>query len=269
MVMQRIFLAIVILLLAAIAGAFGYRVYLNREIREKERIAAETTPEPTPEATPEPTPEPTPTPTVDPEEDPRFYDPEGYLMIANKKHKLPDGYEPADLIELDVPLVHSYENQLREEPGKALMEMFDAAKEDGLRLILGSAYRSAEYQESLYNTYLGRNTKEYVDSVSSRPGYSDHQTGCAVDIGDSTLANYLQQSFENTAEGQWLFENAYKYGFILRYPKDKEDVTGYAYEPWHYRYVGKEYAKEIHEAGEGMTFEEFFGLKGGNYIEYE
>ncbi len=229
---------------------------------------SEPTPEPTAETTPEPTPTPTPEPTPeagnDPEKDARFFNTDSYLIIANKKHKLPDGYEPADLAFPEVDM--RYNNwTMRMEAAVALEEMFAAAEADGVYLVMGSGYRGEEFQRMLYDGYVAEGGQSYADSISSRPGYSDHQTGLATDLCGQDSDYDLTQDFENTTEGRWLAENAWKYGFIMRYPKGKEEITGYAYEPWHFRYITKEEAQKLHEAGENMTFEEFYGLAGGDY----
>jgi len=227
-------------------------------------------PEPTAETTPEPaatpTPEPTPEPTADPETDSRFFDTDSYLIIANKKHKLPDGYVPADLAYPEVDM--RYNNwTMRWDAAVALEEMFAAAAEEDVHLVMGSGYRGEEFQKVLYDGYVAEGGQSYADSISSRPGYSDHQTGLATDLCGQDSDYDLTQDFENTKEGKWLAANAHKYGFIMRYPKGKEDITGYAYEPWHFRYITKEEAQKLHDAGENMTFEEFYGLSGGDYAE--
>lgn len=221
---------------------------------------------PTPESTPEPTAEATPEPTPDAEKDARFFDTDSYLIIANKKHKLPSGYEPSDLAYPEVAM--RYNNwTMRWDAAVALEEMFAAAEEDGVNLVMGSGYRGEAFQKVLYDGYVAQGGQSYADSISSRPGYSDHQTGLATDLCGQDSDYDLTQDFENTKEGKWLAANAYKYGFIMRYPKGKEDITGYAYEPWHFRYVTKEEAQKIHDAGENMTFEEFYGLAGGDYAD--
>ena len=132
-------------------------------------------------------------------------------------------------------------------------------------LILGSAYRSEDYQATLYNGYVEQYGQAEADTISSRPGYSDHQTGLAADISDHDGATYLTQDMEYTPEGEWLKDHAHEYGFIMRYPKGKEDITGYAYEPWHFRYIGVDYATAIYNVDEFYSFEEYFGVEGGDY----
>ena len=205
------------------------------------------------------------TEVYDPETDPKFFDTDSLLVVANKKHRLPVGYEPEDLRQPDVQMLNNC--YLREDCAQALEEMFTGAWNDGIYLVLGSAYRAESLQEQLYNGYVEQYGQEEADTISSRPGYSDHQTGLAVDISDHDASTYLTEEFESTEEGMWLKEHAHEYGFIMRYPKGKADVTGYAYEPWHFRYVGTQTAAEIYEAGEWYTFEEYFGISGGDYAD--
>ncbi len=179
---------------------------------------------------------------------------DGYLLIVNKYNKLGSDYVP-DLVEMDDKYNHNkgyrYMNPIAYEHFK---EMVDAAALDNITLFNISAYRSYDTQNILYNNYVARDGKEAADTFSARAGYSEHQTGLASDINTSSSSAH----FENSKEYAWLQENSYKYGFILRYPKDKEYITGYKYEPWHYRYVGEDVAKYIHETG--ITFEEYYAF---------
>lgn len=196
--------------------------------------------------------------------DSRFTDTSSTLLLANKKHALPDGYEPSDLTPVTVPANKSG-ILMRAEAVNALKEMFDAASADGVTLLAGSGYRSEAYQRQLYDGYVAQYGTARADAISSRPGYSDHQTGLALDISDHDGATFLTSAMENTPEGQWLYKHAHEYGFILRYPKGKEAITGYAFEPWHYRYVGKEWSEKIYAVSPDETFEEYFGVSGGDY----
>ena len=123
--------------------------------------------------------------------------------------------------------------------------MLAAAKQQGFDLVAFSGYRSFEYQTTLYDNYVKRDGQAAADRYSARPGYSEHQTGLAFDIGERGKEVWLTEEFGETPAGQWLFTHAQEYGFILRFPQNKEEITGYMYESWHYRYVGKEVAKEI------------------------
>jgi LAS superfamily LD-carboxypeptidase LdcB len=179
---------------------------------------------------------------------------------------LPEGYEPSDLAYPEVEM--RYNNwTMRWDAAVALEEMFKDAEKDDIHLVMGSGYRSESFQKTLYDGYAEESGSQYADSISSRPGYSDHQTGLATDLCGQDTQYDLTQEFEKTPEGKWLAENAWKYGFIMRYPKGKDKITGYTYEPWHFRYITKEEAKKIHDAGENMTFEEFYGISGGDYAD--
>ena len=175
------------------------------------------------------------------------------LVLTNKFNKLSDDYEPDDLI--DISNVYSYgENQkLRESAYNAFIDMFNAAKKEDITLIVNSSYRSYKDQEETYNDYSNWYGKNEADKIAARPGFSEHQTGLTVDIQTykSTRSN-----FEETDAFKWLQNNSYKYGYILRYPKDLEYLTGYSYESWHYRYVGREVAEYIHN--NNITYDEYY-----------
>ncbi len=198
------------------------------------------------------------------EADEQFYDTDSILVIANKKHALPAGYEPTDLVRPKVDMLN--ECFIRSLAASALEEMFAAAEADGVHLVLGSGYRAETLQRQLYDKYVTQYGREAADSFSSRPGFSDHQTGLAVDISDHDARNYLTEEFENTPEGQWLIQHAYEYGFIMRYPRGKEEITGITYEPWHYRYVGQEAAADIYNGGSWYAMEEYCDVEGGTYV---
>ena len=174
-------------------------------------------------------------------------------LLTNKFYKLENNYEPDDL--KDISNIYSYgENQkLRNEAFNAFIEMFNDAKKENITLIINSSYRSYQEQDEIYNKYVTRYGKEDADIKAAKPGHSEHQTGLAADI---QTYNTTKDNFENTEAFAWLQNNAYKYGYILRYPKDKEYLTGYSYEPWHYRYVGLECAKYIHD--NNITFDEYY-----------
>lgn len=178
-------------------------------------------------------------------------------LIVNKQHGLPSDYVPSNLVKPDVPLTKS-SIMLQEVAADAMKEMFDAAKEDGVKLMIGSGYRSYDYQTTLYNNYVQRDGQKAADRYSAKPGLSEHQTGLAADLSSGDGECYLKGCFKDTKEGQWLAENAWEYGFILRYPEEKEEITGYIFEPWHYRYFGLEQAKLIFDSG--LTVEEYYQL---------
>ena len=152
--------------------------------------------------------------------------------------------------------------QMRAVTATALEQMFSAAKLDGINLQVVSAYRSYSYQQTLYSGYVSEVGQAAADEESARPGYSEHQTGLAVDIGAANGVCVLEACFGSTPEGEWLAANAYKYGFLLRYPADKTAITGYEYEPWHFRYIGTALSDEMHKEGI-QTLEEFFNVSGG------
>ncbi|MBQ1469099.1 MAG: D-alanyl-D-alanine carboxypeptidase family protein [Solobacterium sp.] len=198
-----------------------------------------------------------------PDEDPVFSDVNSLLIVANKTHKLPSGYEPKDLVNAnDLGAKGTIAPYLRREAAEALVKMTNDAYLEGVSLIFSSAYRSEAYQKQLYDGYVASYGVERADRISSRPGYSDHQTGLALDFIEGKGVDFMQE-FENSASGKWLHDNAYKYGFIMRYPKGKDSVTGYAYEPWHFRYVGVDTATKIFSEGDTQTLEEHFGVEGG------
>ncbi len=182
---------------------------------------------------------------------------DGNLILVNKFYHLNSNYIPNDLISLTGQYNKGTNNKMKKEAALALMEMIDGAKLDNIIIYNMSSYRSYEYQNTLYNNYVARDGKQNADIYSARPGYSEHQTGLCADL------NEISDKFDNTDEAKWLKNNAYKYGFILRFPKDKEDITGYKYESWHYRYVGKKAAKIIYN--DNITLEEYYAY----YVEKE
>lgn len=157
------------------------------------------------------------------------------ILIVNKKYSLPSTYGGTDATAL-----------------AALKSLQAAGQSKGFKLGLVSGYRSYQTQKNIYNRYVERWGIEYTDTISARPGHSEHQTGLAFDVGE------LTSSYGETKEGIWLKENCHKYGFIIRYLKGKEDITGYSYEPWHIRYVGVEVATYIME--NDLTLEEYLGV---------
>ncbi|WP_332646359.1 M15 family metallopeptidase [Lysinibacillus sp. 54212] len=165
------------------------------------------------------------------------------VLIASKKYPLPKTFNPGE-----DPTARA-----------ALNEMIAAAKKDGFVLVAFSGFRSYEYQNTLYTNYVNRDGKEAADRYSARPGYSEHQTGLSFDIGEKGQEDlWLTSEFGETEAGRWLVNNAHKYGFILRYPKGKENVTGYMYESWHFRYLGKELAEKVYQSR--LTLEEYLKI---------
>lgn len=174
------------------------------------------------------------------------------LVLVNKYHQLPSDFMQYNLVTMERKYTAGDGKQYLLAGGayEKYVEMSDAAKKDGLSMRVVSAYRTEDYQRNLYNNKVRTTGKVNADNYSARPGHSEHQTGLAVDI------NSTKGAFEYTAEFKWLQKHAHEYGYILRYPKGKEWITGYAYEPWHYRYVGTDAAKIIYE--EGITYEEYY-----------
>jgi D-alanyl-D-alanine carboxypeptidase len=195
-------------------------------------------------------------------------DPASPWVVVNKQHPLqPKTYIPSDLVTPTVPLrVPGNESmQLRSSTAKALETMFSAAKTDNINLMISSGYRSYTYQVNLYGSYVSSIGQASADTQSARPGFSEHQTGQALDIEPTSRKCEVAQCFADMPEGKWLVTNAYHYGFILRYTPADVAVTGYESEPWHYRYVGIPLATEMHTTGVA-TLEQFFGVSGGqNY----
>ena len=159
-------------------------------------------------------------------------------------------WEPSDLVEF-------YGHQLRTEAAKAADTMIDAAVTDGVTLLVSSAYRSYAVQQQTYQYWVSVNGQQVADQLSARPGYSEHQTGLAIDFA-SPEGCRLEECYRDTLAGQWLAKNAPRYGYILRFPNGRQSVTGYHFEPWHYRYVGVQIAQEYVSSG-AKTFEEFIG----------
>ena len=176
-------------------------------------------------------------------------------VIINKKHTLPEDYEPGDLVSPNVMKMKD-SCTMREEASKALEKMFEAASDEGLKLLLVSGYRSYSYQKSLFDIYTARDGEEAANRYSAKAGQSEHQTGLAADLGAADQACLLKECFKDSEEGKWLKENSYLFGFILRYPQEKEEITGYVYEPWHFRYIGLQEAYLVHESG--LTLEEYY-----------
>ncbi|MEO5627965.1 MAG: M15 family metallopeptidase [Candidatus Saccharimonadales bacterium] len=188
-------------------------------------------------------------------------DPNSQWVIVNKQRPLPAGYAPNDLVVPSVGLrlaAGNQEMQVRKVTAAAMQAMFGEAKKAGYNLLLASGYRSEDFQKNLYNGYVAQKGQALADTDSARPGHSEHQTGLAFDVGRADRKCEVDPCFGDTAEGQWVATNAHKYGFVVRYPANKQGVTGYIAEPWHLRYVGNDLATEVYQAG--LTLEEFFSL---------
>lgn len=166
-------------------------------------------------------------------------------IIVNKQYGLNEDYTYLDNEELYNKATNNFE------------KLKSDASKNGLVISCRSRYRDYYSQKYIYEKNK-KKSQSTADTFSAKPGYSEHQTGLAFDVINSDSTKSLKTSFQYTKEYKWLKDNAYKYGFILRYPKGKTDITGYIFEPWHYRYVGEELSKKIYESG--LTLEEYFGI---------
>ncbi|MCM3172495.1 MULTISPECIES: D-alanyl-D-alanine carboxypeptidase family protein [Paenibacillus] len=180
------------------------------------------------------------------------------VVLVNKKRNLPSTYTPQDLVVPNIPFSFSGSSpkkQMRKVAATAIEKLFAAAKKDGIDIKAVSGYRSYATQKSIFDRNASIKGEAVANKTSARPGQSEHQTGLAMDISSASAGYDLQQSFGNTKEGKWLKANAHKYGFIIRYGKDQEKLTGYSYEPWHVRYVGVYIAGEI--TSQKLTLEQY------------
>ncbi len=185
---------------------------------------------------------------------------ESNMILVNKEWGLPYDYVPSDLTPVDIPFAEGVvesRKQMRAEAAQALEEMFAAAAEDGIELLGVSGYRSYYTQKNIYEKRLEEMGQKHVDKYNAKPGHSEHQTGLAMDLGCPGYVD-LTERFAKTDAYKWLVKNAHLYGFIIRYPEDGQKETGYAFEPWHVRYVGDE-ATAIKESG--LTMEVYVELK--------
>ncbi len=182
----------------------------------------------------------------------------GNLILVNKQNFLERDYIPKNLVEV------KYFAKNRSRAGRKMVKragehfnlLSEEAMKSGYEIVVTTAYRDYDFQNNLYSSYVKNHGKALADRFSAKPGSSEHQTGLVADVSSPSVNYELTEDYINTKEGKWLEENAHRFGFIIRYPKDKEDITGYMYEPWHIRYVGKEIATEIFE--KDLTLEEFF-----------
>lgn len=194
-------------------------------------------------------------------------DPESIWVLVNKRNPIePAGFVPPDLRAPQVRII-GQNHLLREEAAQALEAMAEEIEQEtGAELAVLSGYRSAAYQESLYGRYVSQYGRESADAFSARAGHSEHQTGLAVDVTEVGSGCDLRACFAETSTGAWLADHAWQHGFVIRYPDDAEDVTGYMYEPWHLRYVGVDLAEHMREE-QIVTLEE--ALEAGAAPAYE
>lgn len=251
----------IVVIAVLFVGALVGTVYLFAP-RPQEVDVAET-PSPSPSApTPSASPTPRPPSPLKLTFDRRQFsidDPASIWVVANKLRPLdPKNYAAPDLVSTPVKYVNT--PTLRQVAADAVVAMFAAYRaESGKELQIQSAYRSYDVQVNVYNGWVAQLGQEGADLTSARPGHSEHQTGLALDISSVPAVCALDQCFADTPEGKWLAANAYKWGFILRYPNGKTNITGYEFEPWHYRYVGVDLATAMHDTGI-PTLEQFFSL---------
>lgn len=181
----------------------------------------------------------------------------GLLLLVNKENPVAQDYKPEDL----APIKYYAADRtpvarfMRKEAAEHFHLMVEEAKNNGFEPVMTTAYRDYGFQKNLYDNYVTNYGQQEADKFSAKPGQSEHQTGLAVDVTSANVNYELSYDFGKTEEGKWLSENAHEFGFILRFPEGKTDITGYSYEPWHFRYVGKEVAYEIFK--DKTTLEQF------------
>ncbi len=173
------------------------------------------------------------------------------LMLVNKYNKLNEKYAPKNLVTIENK--YGYSKKISKDAYDAYILMFNDAQKKNVSIYITSAFRDYNYQYNLYNNYVKSSGKKEADRFSARAGYSEHQTGLAIDISSKDTP---YTKFKGTDEYEWMLENCYKYGYILRYPEGKESQTGYMFESWHYRYVGKKVAEYIHR--NNITYDEYY-----------
>jgi len=203
---------------------------------------------PTSTATPVPT-----TPPAQATPPARVLNGDDLLAPVNKRNALPASYAPGDLAEVPTTLAVRAGIRLRRPVLDAAQAMVAEARSEGLQVVVISGFRPYQEQEVLYRGYVTRMGEERASRISAVPGHSEHQLGTTIDFSSPSAGYQLEESFETTPEGRWLLQNAGRFGFVLSYPKGKEPVTGYAYEPWHYRYLGAEAARSVLMSGLTLT----------------
>lgn len=191
-------------------------------------------------------------------------EPENILLLIKKGFVLPKNYVPEDLVVPNIPIApDNTHKQLRKTAAKALEKMYQDALKEGYHLVLNSGYRSFEEQQEIYDDYFKRYDEVTASGLVALPGSSEHQLGLGIDLTSQSVIDKERMVFGDTTEYKWVVKNAYKYGFILRYPKDRSNITGTANEPWHLRYVGKDAAKIIYD--NNWTLEDYVLNYGLSY----
>ncbi len=270
---------------ACFVGGCGKKTELSEGPGGTPAATATAAPSATPGITPSAVPSPTetlPSPTLTecpteppvtktPTPAPLNTDTSTVTYLVNREYPLPEDFVPENLTTPDVLFPFSDTSidkaKMTPEAGRALALLFDAAYEEARLTLYGvSAYRSYARQYTIYATNLARYGTAHANRYSAAPGRSEHQTGLTIDISCASEDFLLESTFADTPEGVWTAENAHRFGFILRYPKEKEDITGYNYEPWHLRYVGTELAALLYETG--LTLEEYYGVPSSLTGEY-
>jgi len=197
-------------------------------------------------------------------------DPNSITVFVNKEYNLPEDFVPKDLTQPDIPFdISGYSERklLRKEAAEAIEDLFAAALRDGYTLYGVSGYRSYKRQKEIFLNNIVTKGKKHTLRYSAAPGTSEHQTGLAMDVSAKSVRLKLVTAFATCPEGKWLAEHAHEYGFIIRYPQDKEDITGYAYEPWHIRYVGKDLAVYLYN--NDLTLDEYYNYVPSEDFNYE
>lgn len=251
-------LAIIILtgLSVGIAGVYAYSRTANTPTDEPGQVAPTKKPAEQQKVFVKlPGADPVPAMTVD------YFRPDSLWVVVNKNTPLRDlSYIPTDLQLISGAKTRSdkseEERSLRSIAMNQTIKFLEAAKEAGHDLMIGSAFRSYELQNTYYTNYARTSGQVEADKFSAKPGYSEHQTGLVIDVAYANMQCYLEVCFGQTEAGKWLAEHATEHGFILRYPADKVDVTGYQYEPWHFRYVGAPLARALNDSG--LTLDEAY-----------
>ncbi len=178
-----------------------------------------------------------------------------YDILINKHHPLNKNYIPNNLVTINN--IYLNDNpKINQDIVPYFIMMKKSAKEEGYDILIDSGYRSYKMQQDIWDLYVKEKGIEETQDIVALPGYSEHQTGLAIDVALIINGCYITQIDDSYDAIKWLFNNSYKYGFILRYPKNKEDITGYKFEPWHYRFVGLPLARKLYE--ENITLEEYY-----------
>lgn len=183
-----------------------------------------------------------------------------YLILVNKNHGLNQSYEPDNLVDAKPAVKGATAYQQVQKPvAEAFRKLSSDAKKQGYIIKVTSGYRPYAYQKKIFTKYVDKDGRYGAEQYSAEPGHSEHQTGLCADVSSPSVNYHLAQAYGTTDEGKWLAKNTHKYGFIIRFPKGKEKITGYEYEPWHIRYVGKAPAKQMYK--KKLTLEEYLGEK--------